>query len=89
MDYPFKQCSHSIPLYSDLMRRAHPSATDMAMLGVMSGSSLSVSGGELTGIDHCLRQRRGLRRPETAGSFADTISRGACTCTDVMNIELP
>ena len=55
----------------------------------MSGSSLSVSGGELTGIDHCLRQRRGLRRPETAGSFADTISRGACTCTDVMNIELP
>ena len=89
MDYPFKQCSHSIPLYSDLMRRTHPYAADMAMLGVMSGCSLSVSGGELTGIYHCLRRRLGLRRPETAGSSADTIGWGAFACTDMMNIEPP
>ena len=54
MDCQFRYYSHSIPLYSDLMRRTHPSATDTAMRGVMSGSSLSVSGGELTGIDHSL-----------------------------------
>ena len=31
MDYQFRYYSHSIPLYSDLMRRTHPSAADMAM----------------------------------------------------------
>ena len=46
MDYPFTQCSHSIPLYFDLTRCIRPYAADMAMLGVMSGSSLSISGGE-------------------------------------------
>ena len=46
MDCQFRYYSHSIPLYSDLMRRTHPSAADTAMLGVMSGCSLSVSGGE-------------------------------------------
>lgn len=84
MDYQFRYYSHSIPLYSDLMRRIHPSAADTAMRGVMSGSSLSVSGGELTGIDHSLScatygsgEGYGYDVLEIADSSIDTIGWGA------------